>query len=645
MRRVPSFAWMALGFVLAPGLAPAAELPNMKFNDVKEVAPGVFFRYSAISPTNPSIFGGSNNIWVVFNDYVVVIDANFPKEAGDVIKAIKKTTDKPIRYVLDTHHHGDHAYGNAVFGAAGASVVAQANCARTLRADGPREFAAAGSGPTGRKDVAASVLKVPDVVFDDKLVLDDGKQRVEFLFLGHAHTAGDAVAYLPRHKILCTGDACVNGAYNFMGHSDSASWVRALEKMQQLDVAMVCPGHGPVAGKDLIEKQKRYFVELRRAAAEGIKAGRDADEIRRGLDMPWYKEWTGVTPAAANVQHVYDELTGRVGPWDLSEDFGIYEGPSPTKDTPGWTPPRRIVVPSGLTPAQLAELKVIAPKIEFIPARSAEDAVKVVGDADAVLGFCTAEVLKAGTNLRWIQVGSAGVDKDLFPELVDSKVVLTNTQRVAGPPAADQAFALLLALTRQLRPAGPKPAGRLAELQGKTMLVVGLGGAGTQISRRAHAFGMRVRALDPRDVERPAFVFSLDKPGRLMDLLPQADVVVLACPLTGETRGLMGAKQFRAMKKTAHVINVARGGLIQTPALAEALAGKAIAGAGLDVTDPEPLPDGHPLWASPRALITPHVANPPTAQLHELAERVRENVARFAAGEPLIAPIEQERGY
>ena len=137
-----------------------------------------------------------------------------------MVEAIKKTTDKPIRYVLDTHHHGDHAYGNAVFAKEGASIVAQTNCARLLRVDGPKQFAEAGRGPAGRKDVAASTLKLPNLVFDDKLVLEDGNQRVEFLFMGHAHTAGDAVAYLPRHKILCTGDACVNGAFNFMGHSD-----------------------------------------------------------------------------------------------------------------------------------------------------------------------------------------------------------------------------------------------------------------------------------------------------------------------------------------------------------------------------------------------------------------------------------------
>src|SRR6516164_10632806 len=238
-------AIVACGFLLAPAVR-ADDPPKMKFNDVKEVAPGVFFRYSSIGPEGTTIpFGGCNNIWVVFEDYVVVIDANFPKEAADVIAAVKKTTDKPIRYVLDTHHHGDHAYGNAVFAQEGATIVAQTNCARWLRLSGAKEFADAGKPPMGREDVAKSTLKVPNVIFDDKLVLDDGTQRIEFLFMGHAHTAGDGVAYLPKHKILCTGDACVNGAFNFMGHSDSASWIRALERMQQLDVTMVCPGHGP----------------------------------------------------------------------------------------------------------------------------------------------------------------------------------------------------------------------------------------------------------------------------------------------------------------------------------------------------------------------------------------------------------------
>ena len=414
--------------------AAADDPPKMKFNEVKEVAPGVFFRYSSISATDKSVvFGGSNNIWVVFEDYVVVIDANFPTGAHEVIEAVKRTTTKPIRYVFDTHHHGDHAYGNDVFAQIGAGIIAQANCARLLRINGPKEFEEAGKAPGERYGVDKSKLKVPNVVFDDKLVLDDGTQRVEFLFLGHAHTAGDAVAYLPKHKLLCTGDACVNGAFNFMGHSDSASWIRVLERMQQLDVKTVCPGHGPMAGRDLFERQKRYFVELRDKVRQGIAAKKNPEEIHPALGMAWYKEWTGVEPAIDNVKYVYDELTGRIAPWDLSEDFGLYEGPSPTKETPGWKKPKRIVVPSGLMPARLEELKLIAPEVEFIPARSAEDAVKVVGDADAVLGFHVApDLLAAGKNLRWVHVGHAGVEKDLPPELVKGDVVLTNTRAFTG---------------------------------------------------------------------------------------------------------------------------------------------------------------------------------------------------------------------
>src|SRR5438132_1885248 len=640
---------------LDSGVTRAAdELPQMKFNEVKEVAPGVFFRYSAISATDKNVvFGGSNNIWVVFEDYVVVIDANFPKEASDVIEAIKKTTDKPIRYVLDTHHHGDHSYGNAVFGQAGASIVAQANCARLLRVDGPKEFKESGRGPAGRKDVAGSTLKVPNVVFDDELVLDDDKERVEFLFLGHAHTSGDAFAYLPKHKFLCTGDACVNGAFNFMGHSDSASWIRVLDGAQQLDVKLVLPGHGPIAGKDLLEKQKRYFVELRQQVRNGIQADKNLDDIIAGIDMPWYKEWTGVTPAGDNVKHVYNELTGRITPWDLTEYYGVTEGPSPTKDTPGWAEPKRIVVPN-LMPARLAELKRVAPKVEFVPVKTVEDAVKAAEDAEAVVGFCAAEIVKAGKNLRWIQVSHVGVDKNLSPELIGSNIVLTNTQRLSGPNVADQAFALLLALTRGVRELVPeavngggwhKPAATLQELNGKSMLVVGLGGIGTQVSRRASAFGMRVMAIDPKDMERPAFVFSLDKPSELMKLLPKADVVVLACPLTGETKGMISDTQLKAMKKTAFLINIARGEIVQTSALVEALESKQLGGAGLDVTDPEPLPEGHPLWKMANVVISPHIGGQSPGATARQWRLLRENVRRFVAGEKLLCVVDKEKGY
>ncbi|MBY0522631.1 MAG: MBL fold metallo-hydrolase [Gemmataceae bacterium] len=651
-------ALLVAGFLVALMPATAADdLPQMKFNDVKEIAPGVFFRYSSISATDPKIpFGGSNNIWVVFEDYVVVVDANFPKEAKDVVAAVKKTTDKPIRYVFDTHHHGDHAYGNAVFAAEGASVISQANCARLLRINGPEEFKKEGMV---RKDVKESTLKVPNVIFDDKLVLDDGKgQRVEFLFMGHAHTAGDACAYIPKAKVLCTGDACVNGAYNYMGHSDSASWIRALEKMQQLEVKMVAPGHGPLAGKELLEKQKRYFVELRQFVQKGIEAGKDVEALVKEIDFPWYKEWTGVKPAGDNVKHVYAELTGQVMPWDFTEDFGIYEGPSPSKKDKDWQEPKRIVVPAGLMPAKINELKRVAPKIEFVPVKNAEEAAKAAADADAVLGFCTADIARNGKNLRWIQVGHAGVEKDLAPEVVKSKATVTNTARLYGPNVADQALALLLCLTRGVKAPVDGGSGKLPtwdalkdgvkpqELHGKSMLIVGLGGIGTQIARRGNAFGMRVMAVDPKeDLVRPDFVFSLDKPAKLMELLPKADVVVLACPLTDQTKGMFGAEQFKAMKPTAYLINIARGGIVKTDALAAALEKKQIAGAGLDVTDPEPLPDGHALWKRSNVVISPHQGGQSDDARDRQWRLWRENVRRFAVGEPLLCVVDKEKGY
>jgi phosphoglycerate dehydrogenase-like enzyme/glyoxylase-like metal-dependent hydrolase (beta-lactamase superfamily II) len=643
----------AVFLVLAASTARADDLPKMQFNEVREVAPGVFFRYSAISATDKSVtFGGSNNIWIVFEDHVAVIDATFPKEAGDVIAAIRKTTDKPIRYVLDTHHHGDHAYGNIAFAQQGASIVAQRNCFQWLHDKGSEEFREAGRGPTGRKDIAESTLKVPNLVFDDKLVLEDNKQRVEFLFLGHAHTPGDAFAYLPRQKILCTGDACVNGAFNFMGHSDSASWIRVLERAQQLDVQLVLPGHGPPAGKSLLEKQKRYFVELRQQVRRGIQAEKPLDDILASVALPWYKEWTGTTPSPENVKHVYAELTGRTLAWDLLEEVGLSEGSSPTRDTPGWTKPQRIVVPN-LMPARLAELKRVAPEIEFVPVKTAAEAAKAAEDADAVLGYCSTEIVSGGKKLRWIQLRPEAGESELTPAVIGSKVVVTNGARVSAFPAADHAFALLLALTRGVREvlpeqlasggAGKKPKGQLDELQGKTMLVVGLGELGTQVARRAAAFGMRVLAVDPVVTVRPDFVQGLDKLAKLTQMLPKADAVVLTCPLTAETRGLIGAEQLRTIKKTAYLINVSRGGLIDTEALVEALGAKQLAGAGLDATEPEPLPEGNPLRKAANVLITPHIAERSPESGDRQWRLWRENVRRFVAGEALLAVVDKVR--
>ena len=658
---------VTLTLLLLPTLT-VAQPAAMKFNEVREVAPGVFFRYSSISATDKAIpFGGCNNIWVVCEDHVVVFDANFPKEAGDVIAAVKKTTDKPIRYVVDSHHHGDHAYGNEIWAKQGATVVSQAKCAEWLRTKGAEEFAKEGQGPTGRKDVAASKLRIPDLVFDDKLVFDDTHHRVEFCFLGHAHTPGDCVAYVPAHKILCTGDACVNGAFNYMGHADSASWIRVLDRMAAFDVKLVCPGHGFLAGPELFKTQQRYFVDLRQQVQRGIDAKLDFDDIVRQMDMPWQKEWTGldIKDRKDNIQSVYDELTGRVAPWDLAEEFGLYEGTSSTKKDAGWTAPKRIVVPV-LMPARLLELKRVAPEVAFVPVSSTEEAAKEAASADAVVGFCSADIVKANPKLRWIQIGHAGIEKELVPDVVRSSAVVTNTSRVYGPNTADQSFALLLALTRPsvFGPTGTKDVrpflgddGKLSdadysakfpahELNGKSMLIVGLGGIGTQVARRAHAFGMLVTAIDPNDkIVRPSFVEKIERPDQLLNLLPKADVVLLSSPLTEKSRGMFGTEQFHAMKKTALFVNVGRGGLVQTDALLAALKNGEIAGAGLDVTDPEPLPLDHPLRKLTNVALSPHQGGQSDGARDRQWRLFRENIRRFVAGEPLLCVVDKQKGY
>jgi len=183
------------------------------------------------------------------------------------------------------------------------------------------------------------------------------------------------------------------------------------------------------------------------------------------------------------------------------------------------------------------------------------------------------------------------------------------------------------------------------ELDGKTMLVVGLGGIGTEVAHRAHALGMRVVATRRSSRSGPEFVDYVGLADELVALLAEADVVVNATPLTAETEGMFDAAFFAGMKPTAYFINVGRGRSVVTDDLVAALEAGKLAGAGLDVTDPEPLPPSHPLWRLPNVIITPHVA----ASSIEARERqrivIRENLRRYAAGEPMLSVVSVTRGY
>jgi phosphoglycerate dehydrogenase-like enzyme len=508
--------------------------------------------------------------------------------------------------------------------------------------------------------VADADWKDATIGFDSQMAFDDGTHRVELLFFGQAHTPGDAVAYLPKEKILFTGDACVNGAFNYMGDGDSENWVRVLEAFQEFDVKTVAPGHGPLADKKLLETQKQWFVELRRQVGQGVADGKTLEQIRDTLDAPWYEQWTGkkATDQLGNITQVYNELTGRVSPAALVRDLALSAGPSPTKDTPGWTPPRKVVVPN-LAPGKLAQLKLVAPDVELIVARSPAEAARAAADADGVIGFCSAEILRAGNRLRWIQVGSAGVENYVaIPELLERDITLTNAQRLFAPEIADHALAMLLAFTRGLRSQIPHQisestwglprgfnAAQFIELRGKTILVVGLGGIGTEVARRSSAFGVTVLATDPKVTDRPRFVHHLGKPSELKELAAKADAVINCAPFTPETTKLFNAEFFSVLKPNAYFISVARGKSTDTDALVYALKNKQLAGAGLDVTDPEPLPADHELWKMPNVIITPHIASQSDGREERLWLLYRENLRRFAAGVPLLAVVDKRKGY
>jgi len=187
--------------------------------------------------------------------------------------------------------------------------------------------------------------------------------------------------------------------------------------------------------------------------------------------------------------------------------------------------------------------------------------------------------------------------------------------------------------------------GEFMDLEGRTALVVGLGGIGTQTAKRAHGLGMRVVATRGSRREGPAYVDYVGLADEVIELAASADVVINTAPLTERTRGMFNAEFFTAMKSTAYFISVGRGASTVTADLIEALENGEIAGAGLDVTDPEPLPEGHPLWATPRVIISPHAAGRSDRSRDRLFLLVEENLRRYIAGEPMLSVVNIERGY
>jgi len=340
----------------------------------------------------------------------------------------------------------------------------------------------------------------------------------------------------------------------------------------------------------------------------------------------------------------------------LIQRLGLEESATPVRETPGWRRPQQVLV-WNVAPQAVPALQAAAPGVELLLAKDAKEATALAKDADAVLGFCSAELLAAGPGIRWIQSYSAGVERCVaIPALRERNVLLTNMQRIAGPVMAEHVLALMLAYTRGLYFYIPEqqaarwtrelpPPQRMLALEGKTVLVVGLGGIGVEVAKRASALGMRVTAIRASGREGPPFVSYVGLPDELGKLAAEADFVVNTAPLTPATTGMFDAKFFAAVKPGAYFVNVGRGQSVVQADLVAALKGGRLGGAGLDVTDPEPLPADSPLWRMQNVVITPHVSAQSDVDDEARFAIVAENLRRYVAGEKMLSVVDVVRGY
>ncbi|MFO7692868.1 MAG: D-2-hydroxyacid dehydrogenase [Vicinamibacterales bacterium] len=315
-------------------------------------------------------------------------------------------------------------------------------------------------------------------------------------------------------------------------------------------------------------------------------------------------------------------------------------------ETEAWTIPR----------VRVEDLRREFPELGFLHAESEEAMVRLIPPAEvAFTSRLTERAFRAAPALRWVHSPAAGVGSMLFPAMQASPVVLSNSRGMNAAAVAEHALLLMLALARRLPKAVRAQEERrwisnelsgLPSLRGRTLLIAGLGAIGRELAGVAarlgmHVIGTRRETGDPV----PEGVSEAHAPSALRALLPRADVVVLAAPLTAETRGMMGAAELALMKPSAWLVNVARGKLVDEQALVRALERQAIAGAALDVFEHEPLAEGSPLWSMPGVLVTPHVAGFREDYWEAATALFAASLRRYLAGEDVANIVDKRAGY
>ena len=269
------------GLFVALLVAAWGQQQESSLGKVRELAPGVYSRQGDRDRRQPA-----NTSWVVFRDYVVLIDANTPWGIREILQEVRKTTSKPVRYAFDTHYHWDHTWGNSVLVDAGATIVCSQECAEELATKGKREWERTPASP--EYSLQAYRMEKPGSAFGGAMTFDDGERRLELRRVGPAHTIGDAVALLPREGILFTGDLCVNWrSGNNMGDRDAdhANWARVLDELATWNVRMVIPGHGDPGTVATLRAQGAFIDDMWRQVSAGKRAGKTADELVRELSF------------------------------------------------------------------------------------------------------------------------------------------------------------------------------------------------------------------------------------------------------------------------------------------------------------------------------------------------------------------------
>lgn len=309
-----------------------------------------------------------------------------------------------------------------------------------------------------------------------------------------------------------------------------------------------------------------------------------------------------------------------------------------------------------LTETQLTQVRKLVPDMQIVVTRERDEIETMLDDIEIAACWFPLDLLAKAPNIRWYQQWGAGADWLMkHPEIVEHDVVITNTSGIHAIPISEHIFALLLAFARALRPVAFTAQSQcrwngatqadLSELAGKTLVLIGVGAIGERTARIAKAFDMRVLGVRRHPSNTLATVDAMYGPDQLLEILPEAEYVVLTIPLTYETRGMIGGQELRAMKPAACVVNIGRGGTIDEQALITALQEGWIAGAGLDVFETEPLPEDSPLWKMENVIITAHYSGWNPYYDERALEIFLDNLRRYKAGEPLGNVVDKRLGY